>query len=702
MSNPTLQVGESKWASKPNYMLGYYVDPQTGKYRANEFNVNRNSPKWVLGKNGQLVQYASDEIALAFNADGTEKGVLIEPESTNYARQSEDLDNSTYWATFNTTIAGDTETDPKGGTNSFLLAETITNAGHSVFIDPDYTPTITSGETWTQSVYLKKGSGANAPDIMQLTFGSATHGATQYANFNISTGTVLTTSSGTATIKEVGNGWYRCSWTATATSTGGGIVGIVFTNNDDSLGRLPFYTGQTNANVFIWGAQLEQSPIATSYIPTTGSKVTRLKDDVYLTGASDLIGQSEGTLFVEVDWRGVSGISQVLFEISDSTTSDRIFIVNDSGTDLQMRARANDTFVTEQGESSTVYTGIQKIAFAYKTDDFELYRNGSSISTDTSGSLASLATMTDVDFGQTVIASGQANMYIRSVRIYDTRLSDAECEALTTVDSFDSDYLVVAGGGGGGNSQISDFPRSGGGGGAGGLLEGTTLLDYSTLYTVTVGNGGNGATGDATPGGNGQNSLFGTFTAIGGGGGGGSNADNAKDGGSGGGGGESQPAGIGTAGQGKNGGNGADNSGGGGGGAGESGFNSSPNNGGDGGDGVQSSITGTLLYYAGGGGGGGITTAGDAGLGGGGNGGANADGSDGQPNTGGGGGGTGDGNSNHYDGGNGGSGVVIISYPNNVDIQSNGVLEFTTTSVGNNKVTKFTSGTGQISFNKIL
>jgi hypothetical protein len=97
-----------------------------------------------------------------------------------------------------------------------------------------------------------------------------------------------------------------------------------------------------------------------------------------------------------------------------------------------MYAEANDVIVTNQGASSTGYSGIQKIAFAYKTDDFELYRNGSSISTDTSGSLASLATLTDVDFGQTVIASGQANMHIRTVAIYKTRLSDAECEALTT------------------------------------------------------------------------------------------------------------------------------------------------------------------------------------------------------------------------------------------------------------------------------
>ena len=101
--------------------------------------------------------------------------------------------------------------------------------------------------------------------------------------------------------------------------------------------------------------------------------------------------------------------------------------------ELRMLAVSNGVIVTIQGESSTAYTGIQKIAFAYKTDDFELYRNGSSVSTDTSGSLASLATLTNVDFGQNWNSGGQANMWIRAVALFTTRLSDAECEALTTL-----------------------------------------------------------------------------------------------------------------------------------------------------------------------------------------------------------------------------------------------------------------------------
>ena len=392
---------------------------------AQDFTVDRNSTKWVLGSDGYLKEYAVDEPAIEFNADGSYKGVLVEPQSINEAKASEDLDNGTYYGTPNTNISGDTETDPKGGTNSFLLNEQSGTSNHYFITESAYRATITSGETWTHSIFLKKGDGANAPDIVQIVGAASNYGGTPYVNFNISTGAVLSSSDLTGRIRDYGNGWYRCSVTGTATSTAAaGYIGIAFTNNNDSLGRLPSYAGQTDANVFIWGAQLEESPIATSYIPTTTGAVTRVKDDIYLTSASSLIGQTEGTMFVEVDWQNSSGTN--MFTANDGTSNNRIGIVNTGDPELRMRARANSVDVAYQGVNSSSLTGIQKIAFAYKTDDFELYRNGSSISTDTSGSLASLATLTDVTIHE-------CNMWIRAVALFTTRLSDAECEALTTI-----------------------------------------------------------------------------------------------------------------------------------------------------------------------------------------------------------------------------------------------------------------------------
>ena len=229
-------------------------------------------------------------------------------------------------------------------------------------------------------------------------------------------------------------------------------------------------------------------------------------------------------------------------------------------------------------------------------------------------------------------------------------------------------YLVVAGGGGGGSGESS---RAGGGGGAGGLLSGTTSLNPTLSYTVTVGAGGVGGV-DVTSNSNtsGSNSVFNAITSTGGGAGGTTGTNAGQNGGSGGGGCAGSAAGTGTSGQGSAGGVGQSagtSYGGGGGGASAAGTNGSSGVGGTGGAGTASSISGSSVTYAGGGGGGlegtGTQGAGGAGGGGTGNNGAGTNGTSGTANLGGGGGGAGKGTSGAaVNGGSGGSGIVIISY----------------------------------------
>jgi len=234
----------------------------------------------------------------------------------------------------------------------------------------------------------------------------------------------------------------------------------------------------------------------------------------------------------------------------------------------------------------------------------------------------------------------------------------------TGLQSITASYLVVAGGGGGGGIITNG---SGGGGGAGGLLTGTTSLNPTLSYTVTVGAGGTASV-------SGSNSVFNAITSTGGGGGAESSGNNAYTGGSGGGGAGNNTSpnntgAAGTSGQGNAGGTGGllfgtTRGGGGGGGASAVGANQSGlGAAGAGGAGTASSITGTSVTYAGGGGGGG-TTGGAGGAGGGANGASSgtSPAPSGTANLGGGGGGGDQTSGNRY-GGSGGSGVVIISYP---------------------------------------
>jgi len=261
----------------------------------------------------------------------------------------------------------------------------------------------------------------------------------------------------------------------------------------------------------------------------------------------------------------------------------------------------------------------------------------------------------------------------------------------TGVQNVSASYLMVAGGGGG--------AWAAGGGGAGGLQTGTTSLNPTLSYTVTVGAGGAGSTASSTNGINGSNSVFGSLTAsVGGGGGGGFSSGTGSSGGSGGGNsyGATGSGGAGTASQGNAGGSGGGNAtygnAGGGGGSSASGSSGSGSSSGNGGAGTSSSITGSAVTYSGGGGGGSNGpnggTAGTGGSGGGGAGSGTSVGVSGTANLGGGGGG-GSSTGSGYNGGNGGSGVVIISYAGAQQF-GGGIV----TSVGGNTIHTFlTSGT---------
>ena len=347
------------------------------------------------------------------------KGLLVEPAAENKCVQSEDFSTTWFAVSGNATVAANATTAPDGTTTADELRANTTLQAYSV--QQGFT---TPSADHTFSVFAKK----DELNYIQLYFGNTTQ---QYANFDLDLGVVGTkgTAAASSTIEDYGNGWYRCSVHINVGTVPS--FGISIVPSASATWQAAVSAGSSSEGIFIWGAQVETGPIATSYIPTTTTALTRNKDDINLTSASSLIGQTEGTLYVEVDWRLATGTGQWLLSANDNTGDNRVIIYKTSGNELRMFARANGADVTNQGESSTAYSGIQKIAFAYKTDDFELYRNGSSVSSDTSGSLAALATLTDIDLGQANDATIQANMWIRAVALFKRRLSDVELQALT-------------------------------------------------------------------------------------------------------------------------------------------------------------------------------------------------------------------------------------------------------------------------------
>jgi hypothetical protein len=206
-------------------------------------------------------------------------GKTVAKAEENLLINSQDI-TATGWTNTGTTGVANSTTAPDGTTTADLLSETTANSSHFL-ITGNGVATSISGLSYAYSVFLKKGTGASAPDIIQITFRAGGFIPVPYANFDISvggatSGTLTDSSAGaTATITPVGNDWYRCTLLGVATSNSSNAgIAVVFVNNNPTGTRTPTYTGDTAADVFVWGAQLEQRSAVTAYTATTTQPIT--------------------------------------------------------------------------------------------------------------------------------------------------------------------------------------------------------------------------------------------------------------------------------------------------------------------------------------------------------------------------------------------------------------------------------------------
>jgi hypothetical protein len=331
------------------------------------------------------------------------------------------MDNAA-WTKNQITLTANFATSPDGSTNADRAMETSADAYHDIL----GSFSATSGTVYTASCFVKS-AGQNLIYIYIST------GTAAAVKFNLSTGTVIGTALGTVVgskITNYGNGWYRCevSYTAGATTT---ATISISTTNSTALSLAP-YIGDPTKGILVYGYQVEAGAYATSYIPTLAASVTRVADAASKTGISSLIGQTEGTLFIDLD----------IYELN--LLSDRGIIsvgVNGAGytSAVYVSLYNNDIYFAcyvagvqqASGMSKTISTaGRYKIAAVYKQNDFALYVNGQACGTDTSGNLPSTLSVV----GIANINEGFNGYHkINQALLFPTRLTNAQLAELTTL-----------------------------------------------------------------------------------------------------------------------------------------------------------------------------------------------------------------------------------------------------------------------------
>ena len=297
---------------------------------------------------------------------GESLGLLVEEQRTNLLLRSEDF--STTWVRFNVNASSNAILAPDGTLTADKLTENDADNFHRI------RQGITSGVTGVFSVFLK------AAERTRVNLG--TSDINLIAGFDLSAGSVV---SGTGSIEPFGDGWYRCSISATFTTSGP----FLLLRNSSS----EFYTGDGTSGIYLWGAQLEAGAFPTSYIPTTTSTATRNASLADLI--SGAIANNIRSFYVEFSSPAVG--TRGVVSLNDNTANERASVLT-SGTDPRLVVHDGGA---EQANinGGTVAAGVRtRVAVRINADDFAISINGGAVVTDTSGTLP---TVDRLMFGRT-------------------------------------------------------------------------------------------------------------------------------------------------------------------------------------------------------------------------------------------------------------------------------------------------------------
>ena len=356
--------------------------------------------------------------------------ILVEPQRTNLILQSEDFTNG--WAQEGTSVSGNTQTSPDGALTADSIFELATNDVHRTYRSTSIT--VTANQLYSASFFVKKNN-IRWVRLILTQSGSTTIWAG--AQFDLDTKTFTSQvgiDGGTfssASITSLVNGWYRINVVGSIPSTGMHPM-LVLSNgttmlNTDTRG-CPIYLGNVNNELYVWGGQLELGSSTTSYIPTTTSSVTRNADVISKSGISNLIGQTEGSIYVEFDRTTETiGFKALVVIYGDNWLTNSLYIQTsfNSNIDLVIGFIINST---QYQSFLSLIKGKNKLALVYDTTGCDIFLNGVKLARR---SLPSFPSVYNLHLFNSPLGRQYGSGYLFS--LWKTKLTDQQAIQLTTL-----------------------------------------------------------------------------------------------------------------------------------------------------------------------------------------------------------------------------------------------------------------------------
>ena len=392
----TFNLGNGSWAQKTEKLLAY--NAENDNYKPLPFDFDRASTATRVNRDGLIETVATDEPRIDF-LNNTNGHLLLEPSRQNIITYSEfDSANPNNWQTgFGT---GTFSYDLVSYKSRPALKQRQQTEGRSYKAQ---NVTVSTSTTYTLSFYIDKANSINIDDSDivcaiissdDIGFSSRNYGD---ADENNRINFTFTTDVDTSIQIRIGLG---------ASGNQSGDKTLIFS--------MP---------------QLETGSYATSYIPTSGSAVTRSAETCNGAGNSTVFNDSEGVLYAEIGALDDDLTFRVL-SVSDGSNNNTVkFGYRSDSNRIYAEIRSGGSSQAFLSYDVTDITDFNKVALKYKLNDFALWVNGTERATDTSGNTPIGLSKLSLDRGD-----GGNDFYgkVKDVRVYNTALTDAELIALTS------------------------------------------------------------------------------------------------------------------------------------------------------------------------------------------------------------------------------------------------------------------------------